>query len=316
MRHLPPATERKELWTIQKVLDWSTDYLAQKGVAEPKLSVEWLLADLLGYSRMDLYLHFDKPLQKEELAAFRERLKRRAAYEPTQYIIGSWEFWSLNLKVDPRVLIPRPETETLIEQTLDWVKQGQLPQNAEILELGTGSGAIACALASELPNAHIHAVDISQEALDVAQENARHCHLSDNIQFHHGNLFQPIPKHQTFDLIISNPPYIPQHDLPLLQKEIQLYEPQLALDGGHDGLDIIRTILKEAPQHLKKHGIILLEIGSDQGDLALQTARQHQTFAQTTILKDYTNKDRMLACFLTPKTSQQQLDIEKMAIPA
>lgn len=290
--------EKDHSWTIQKVLNWSHEFLLKKGIEEPRLAAEWLLADLLDYSRMELFLHFDKPLEKSELADYRELLKRRSTYEPTQYILGSWEFWSLDLKVDHRVLIPRPETECLIEETIKLSQDGYLKDDGIFLDLGTGSGAISCALAKEFSKANIHAVDISKDALDVAKENAIRCNVEENIQFYHGDLFEPISEHR-FSLIVSNPPYIATRDLDALQKEIRLFEPISALDGGEDGLDIIRKILSLSPKFLDKDGILLMEIGSDQGEIVLKEAKKNLIFQDVRIIQDYAKKDRIVACFMS-----------------
>ena len=241
-----------ESWTPLKLLGWTQGFFAGKGVDAPRLTAELLLAQALGCDRVRLYLDFDKPLGDEELARYRELVKRRAGGEPTAYLTGAREFFGHRLAVDARVLIPRPETEQLAELGL-----AALPAGGAALDLGTGSGALAIALSLGRPGAAVTAVDLSPEALEVARANATA--LGAAVTFLAGDLYAPLPPEQRFDVIVSNPPYLPTGELAGLQREVQR-EPRLALDGGADGLDLLRRVVAGAPARLATGGLLLLEM--------------------------------------------------------
>ena len=245
-----------EIWTTLKVLTWTTGYLTEKGVENARREAEWLLCEATGLDRMGLYLNFDKPLQDDELAAYRSMVARRGKREPLQHILGSQEFDGHEFIVSRDVLIPRYDTETLLEEAVR-----QAPTARTVLDIGTGSGCIAISLALRLPHAAITAVDLSPDALSVAQHNAERNNAQ--IEFLLGSFFQPVVGRR-FDLIVSNPPYITHADLATLQPEVRDFEPQLALDGGPDGLDAYRVLAAEAPRHLEPNGWLLLEIGAGQ----------------------------------------------------
>jgi len=242
-----------DTWTILKVLTWTRGYLAEKGIENSRLEAEWLLCETLGMDRVGLYVNFDKPLSDSELAACRAFVGRRARREPLQYILGSQDFYGLDFEVTPGVLIPRHDTETLVQEAVN-----RCPAGANILDIGVGSGCIAVALAKSCPDAHVYGVDPSPKALELAQRNAdRH---GVNLTLLHGSLFGPV-EGRKFDLIVSNPPYIPTADIAGLQPEVRDYEPREALDGGPDGLDFYRSIIPAAPSCLVKDGWLLLEVG-------------------------------------------------------
>lgn len=245
-----------EIWTTLKVLAWTTGYLAERGVENARREAEWLLCAATGLDRVGLYLNFEKPLNDQELAAFRATVARRGRREPLQHILGTQEFDGLSFEVTPAVLIPRHDTETLLEQAIE-----HAPEAACILDLGTGSGCISIALGRRLPDARITAVDLSEEALLVARRNAELNGVA--IEFLQGSFFQPV-NGRTFNLIVSNPPYITTADLSELQPEVRDFEPKLALDGGPDGLAAYRAIIMEAPKHLAPGGWLLLEVGAGQ----------------------------------------------------
>lgn len=245
-----------DIWTTLKVLTWTTGYLAAKGVENARREAEWLLCAATGLDRVGLYLNYDKPMNEAELAAYRSLVARRAKREPLQHILGTQEFDGLTFEVSPAVLIPRHDTETLIEQALKSV-----PSPRSILDIGTGSGCIAIALARRLPAACVAAVDISAEALDVAQRNATRLGVA--IEFLHGSFFEPVAGRR-FDLIVSNPPYITTDDLATLQPEVRDHEPRLALDGGPDGLAAYRVIVSQAASHLQPGGWLWCEVGAGQ----------------------------------------------------
>lgn len=245
-----------ETWTTLKVLDWTKGYLAEKGVENARLEAEWLLCAALGMDRVGLYVNFDKPLTSAELAACRALVARRARREPLQYILGSQDFYGLDFEVAPGVLIPRHDTETLVQEAAV-----RCPPQGKVLDIGVGSGCIAIALAKALPGIGITGCDASKAALELAQRNAARHGVS--LELVHGSLFEPFAG-RTFDLIVSNPPYIPTADLDALQPEVRDHEPRQALDGGADGLDFYRRIIPEALCHLGAGGWLLLEIGIGQ----------------------------------------------------
>jgi len=263
----------EETWTILKVIQWTAGYFSRKGIEQARAEAEVLLAHVLGMDRIQLYLRFDQPLSAAELAGYREIIRRRAAHEPTQYITGRQEFWSLEFEVTPSVLIPRPETELLVEKSLEFLESSgnssdKTPEPA-IVDLGTGSGAIAVALAHERPSSRVIATDRSPEALAVAKRNAMRHHVEDRIFFAAMDLLSGFrPSSPLFDLIVSNPPYIGEAEFAGLAPEIARHEPAGALrGGGNQGLDIIRRIINNVPVYLKPGGMLLLEVGQGQPDL-------------------------------------------------
>ncbi len=247
-----------EIWTILKVLNWTKGYLAERGVENARLESEWLLCAALGLDRVGLYVNFEKPLQPHELAEVRGTVARRARREPLQYILGSQEFMGMEFRVSPAVLIPRHDTETLVHEAVN--RAGGVKK---VLDLGSGSGCIAVALAKLLSDATVTSVDCSTKALDIARENAGKNGVT--VRFLAGSLFQPVAG-ELFDLIVSNPPYIPTADLDGLQPEVREFEPKGALDGGADGLDFYRLIIPAAPDHLNPGGWLMVEVGTGQAD--------------------------------------------------
>ncbi|MGA1868066.1 MAG: peptide chain release factor N(5)-glutamine methyltransferase [bacterium] len=282
----------RKIWTIQELLKEMVDYFRKLEFLNARLEVELLLADILNKDRLWLYLHPDQPLTSKELALFKKSIIRRYYREPVQYIIGHWGFWTLDLELTPDVLIPRPETETLIEAVIR-VKQ----RSARIIDIGTGSGNIVIALARELKDAHFWAVDISQKALAVAKENASRYEVLHKIDFLLGNLFEPlegIVTPHSIDLIVSNPPYIPSADIDHLQPEISRFEPRLALDGGKDGLDFYRKIIHSAPYFLKNGGQLVMEFGEGQSNSIIEMMRHQGSYDKWKCVKDYNKKDRVI----------------------
>lgn len=245
-----------EIWTVRRVLDWTREYLTSKGVENSRRETEWLLVAALGLDRIGLYVNFDKPLTDRELAACRELVSRRARREPLQYILGTQEFMGLDFLVNRAVLIPRHDTEVLVAEALKWASA-----TSSILDIGVGSGCIAVSLAKSLPEADVWGVEMSPEALDLARKNAEHHGVT--VTFVEGSLFAPLSG-KRFDLIVSNPPYIPTADLATLQPEVRDYEPKQALDGGADGLDFYRSIVSAAPAHLSPEGWLMVEVGIGQ----------------------------------------------------
>ncbi len=240
--------KRPDNWTIIALLQRTTHYFEEQAIESPRLDAELLLAFALGIERIDLYLRHDQPLSTEELHRFRELVKRRRAREPVAYITGTKAFWDLELTVSPEVLIPRPETECVVEAALAFLEAYAGPPKRRLLDLGTGSGALALTLAHSCPEDRVVAVDRSRRALAVAQRNCRRHHLQDRVALVAGHWVDMLHAPQApFDLIVSNPPYIPSRQIDALQPEITRYEPRMALDGGPDGLDCLRAIIRQVP---------------------------------------------------------------------
>jgi release factor glutamine methyltransferase len=241
-----------EAWTPLRLIAWTQGFFAKGGVDAPRLTAEILLAHALSCDRVRLYLDFDKPLGAPELAAFRELVRRRAAGEPTAWLTGRREFLGHVFRVDPLVLVPRPETELLVEAAI-----ALLPQEGTLLDLCTGSGCIAISAALARPDARVVATEISTEALAVARENA--AALGAAVEFLEGDLYGPVAAGERFDLIVSNPPYVPAGEIEGLSREVRR-EPRIALDGGADGLDVIRRIVSCAPSRLRPDGLLVIEM--------------------------------------------------------
>ena len=283
----------EESWTVLKLLQWTTDYFQRNNVSEPRTSAEVLLAHVLAEDRLFLYLNYDRPMETNELAAYRACIKRRLGGEPNQYITGIQEFWSLPLRVSPDVLIPRPETEVLVEAVLEFLDKDD--SNVDILDLGTGSGAIAIALARELPAARIIATDLSLAALRLAQENAKLHQVDERILFVRGDMFAAIPgASQKFRVVVTNPPYVSHAEILELHREIRDFEPRHALDGGPDGLAAIRHIVAEAPTVLSQAGGLFMEMGARQAESVSGLVLESHEYRSFHIRKDYTGLDRVL----------------------
>ena len=247
-----------ELWTVLDLLKWTASYFAGKGIENGRLDAELLLAEVLKLNRIGLYLNFDRPLHSDELAAFRALVERRARREPIAYILGCCEFWSLTFKVGPEVLIPRADTETLVEAALK-----VLPIGGTLLDIGVGSGTIALAIAHERPDLQVEGIDLSPAALAIAQVNAELLGLAARVSLRQGDLFALDGSCQ-YDVIVANPPYIAVGEKQTLMPEVRDFEPALALFAGHDGLDCYRALIPAAMTRLKSPGTLLVEVGSGQ----------------------------------------------------
>lgn len=277
-----------EAWTIRKVLDWTRGHFEKHDVDAPRLTAELLLAHLLQVERVKLYMDLERPLSREELGAYRAMIQKRLAGEPTQYLVGAKEFYGRRFEVDARVLIPRGETELLVEAALRAVPRDA---PARVLDLCTGSGCVAVSIAAERPQASVWATDLSADALAVAKANAARHQVDGRVSFFAGDLFAAVPPDATFDVVVSNPPYVKRGDLPGLQKEVQK-EPVLALDGGPDGLEVIRRIIDAALPRLKAGGLLALEIGDEQG-AALNELLVRAGYHDVRIEKDLARHDRL-----------------------
>jgi release factor glutamine methyltransferase len=245
---------------ILELIQKTSAYLEKAGVPNPRLDVELLLAHALQLKRMDLYIQFERNLTESELHKLRPLVKRRSSREPLQHILGNVDFSNLTLSVSNKALIPRPETEILVQKAAEFLGKNS---SGKILDIGTGTGAITLGILHSCPTVSATAVDISEDALWLAKKNAADTQLESRIEFRKGNLFDSMKTDETFEMIISNPPYIPSNEIPNLQKEVQ-FDPILALDGGKDGLDYIRKIVSEGLNFLNPNGVLLMEIGINQ----------------------------------------------------
>jgi release factor glutamine methyltransferase len=281
--------------TVLEVIQRSTEFLAKKGVDSPRLQTELLLAHLLKLPRMQLYLNFERTLSPTELDACRELVKRRAQREPLQHIVGSASFCGFEIAVNRNALVPRPETELLAERGWTFLNQRGAAGGQAItaLDFGTGTGCLAIVLALKCPLAHIYAEDISPKAIALARQNTAQHNVVDRIQFLEGDGFRAIPRGTQFDLIISNPPYIPTAEIDQLEPEVRDFDPRQALDGGPDGLDFYRRIAREAAPFLKPAGRIMLEFGDAQGQ-RIRDLFEQQKWIVEGIEEDYTHRPRFL----------------------
>lgn len=279
-----------EIWTTLKLLAWTKDFLHSKGIANARLEAEWLLCAATGLDRVGLYLQYDKPLNESELAAYRAMVTRRGRREPLQHILGSQEFCGLDFIVTQDTLIPRYDTELLVTESIN-----RQPDARSVLDIGTGSGCIAVSLKKRLPLASVTATDISDAALAVARSNASQ-HVS-SIEFLLGSLFAPVADRR-FDLIVSNPPYIPTADIESLDQEVRDYDPRTALDGGSDGLDIYRSLIPAAVEHLNTFGWLLVEVGVGQAIDVVRMFRQTGRYDEPFIAVDPGGVDRVVGAQL------------------
>lgn len=287
-------------WTVRRILDWTVAYLKEHGSDTPRLDAEILLAHARNCPRIQLYTQYDTPLTDSQRSTMRDLVRRRAAAEPVAYLVGHKEFFSLDVLVNRHVLIPRPDTETLVMTALDTVRERASSANsggpdspADILELGTGSGCIAVALAKNLPFARVTAVELSPEAIQVARSNMERHQLAEQITLLEGDLFAPVGGGRRFDVIVSNPPYVCREELEQLDPDVRDHEPHHALDGGPDGLDVIRRIVAESPDYLKKQGWLMLELSSEQASTVRQRMLE-RGFHNVQIKQDLAKRDRVV----------------------
>ena len=283
------------VWTIQRLLAWTTDFFRERGIESPRLDAEVLLSALLGRDRMYLYVHFDEPLEPEELARFRGYVKERAAHVPLAYVLGRREFMGLDFRVTRDTLIPRPDTEILVQCAVDFLRARMAVGTTActIADIGTGTGAIALSTLHYTEGTRADAVDISPAAAAVARENAEMLGLTERVAVHVGDLLAPLAGRR-YDMILSNPPYIPTADIAGLMPEVRSYEPHLALDGGTDGLNIYRRLMAEAPMMLKDGGAVAVEVGIDEAAAVAALAIEHPRIVRTETLKDLAGIERVV----------------------
>lgn len=273
---------------IREILTLSEDYLAKHKIESPKVNAEWIISDSLNIKRLDLYLQHDRPLSESELSSIRERLQRCAKHEPVQYICGSTNFYGLEISVGPGVLIPRPETECLVDLATKHITEGQ-----KLLDLCTGSGCIPIAIQEQKKQSlSIVACDIEENALSYAKENVDQ-NKTQNIELIQCDLFAEIANDIKFDLITSNPPYVSESERPEMGKDVLKHEPPSALFADHDGMAIIERIAQEAPQYMSPAAYILIEIGASQGPRCRELF-EALGYRNVEIVKDYSSRDRIL----------------------
>ncbi|MDB5390928.1 MAG: modification methylase, HemK family [Planctomycetaceae bacterium] len=307
----PAPVESPEVWTVARILEWTTRYLKERGSETPRLDSEILLSHTRKCKRIQLYTNFDTPLTDAERAQMRDLVKRRANAEPVAYLVGHREFFGLDFNVTKDVLIPRPDTETLVVQLLERANvlaMGNSPPAAEgeavkpaknaaelrILELCTGSGCIAITAAVNLPKAKVLATDISPDALKIATDNATKHSVLERLEFRAGDLFQAVPDDAKFDLIASNPPYVPDGEIAGLDPDVRDHEPMLALRAGPDGMRLLTPIVENAGRYLVPGGWLLLETGIEQSPLTQQALESNAEFQEVRVVKDLAGRPRVV----------------------
>lgn len=278
-------------WTVRRLMEVTTDFLKKQGSDSPRLDTEILLAHVRGCKRIELYTRFDEIVSDEQRDRFRELVRRRAKSEPVAYLVGHREFFGLEFTVTPDVLIPRPDTETLVVELLEAARPHEAPR---IVDVGTGSGCIAVAAAVNCPQAQVTAIDLSEAALEAARGNAQRHGVADRIRFLQGDLFAPLPAGEQFEFVVSNPPYVAEGELDELQSEVRLHEPRSALVAGSDGLDVIRPLVAQAPQWLVPGGTLLFEISPEQSGPARELLEATGDYHDLRVIRDLSGRDRVV----------------------
>jgi release factor glutamine methyltransferase len=284
-------TATPTVWTIKALLAWTTDYLASKQIESPRAEAQILLAHVLKCNKVDLLVRYDEQPSEGERARFRELIHRRVAGWPVAYLVGTRDFYLLSFEVSPAVLVPRPETETLVLEALAFLKPLSAPS---VLELGTGSGCIAVSIAHQKTDARVTAVELSPDALTVARRNAAKAGVAERIEFLQGDLFTPINSGSRFDLVVSNPPYIAIGEFPSLAPDVRDHEPRIALDGGPDGLAFYRRIAAGVGPFLKSGGRLLMEIGFTQDEAVRAILSAQTEFEVGATIKDMSGHPRVV----------------------
>jgi len=313
-RHVPGGKDSNlprpgEPWTPIALTRWSGEYLQGKGIETGRLDAELLLAHVLGVRRLDIYLQHDRPLAPGELEAFKVLLRRRAKREPLQYVLGRTAFREVELRSDSRALVPRPETEVLVGEVLSWARGlegpewcrreedlvgGGGPGALRALDVGTGSGAVALSLLAEGPFTRVVATDPSPAALDLARENALALNLLDRLDLREGHLLEPLRENESFHVIVSNPPYVPEGEHPFLQAEVGGFEPAQALFAGPEGLDVLLPLVKDAPAFMEEGSLLALEVGAGQARKVAEAMEQAGVFRPIRIRPDLAGRDRVV----------------------
>lgn len=290
-RDVAPIPADPDAWTVKRLMIWTTEFLGRKGSPSARLDTEVLLSNVLGWPKVQLYTHYAEVVGEKERARFRDLVKRRAEGTPVAYLVGRKEFFSLTFQVSPAVLIPRPDTETVVVEFLSLFKG---VEDVRALDVGTGSGAIALASVHQHPSARFVATDLSAEALSVARSNAETLGLAERVEFRQGDLYGPVEGNPPFDAIVSNPPYIPTEDIASLERGVRNYEPRTALDGGIDGLDVVARLIAGAPQRLRPGGHLVLEIGTEQEGPVRALVEEQKVLTLFPTVKDAANHPRVV----------------------
>lgn len=284
-----------ETWTTRRLLAWIADAFGKQGIESPKLCAEIVLGSVLGCERLRLYMDPDRPASTEERDRLRALVKRALGHEPVQYLVGSWSFFGIELACDRRALIPRPSTETLVEHILQHARRPDAGPVRMIADIGTGTGAIAIALAKNLPAARVVATDVSAEALALARENVERHGLGDRVELREGDLLEPIASEEgAFDVLASNPPYIPDREWAAVPPNVAAHEPTLALRGGADGLDFVRPLIDGAPRLLRPGGWLVVETAASNARAACADAQGHPELSDASVLQDHEGLDRVV----------------------
>lgn len=283
-------------WTVRSALEWTTGYLERKGDEHPRLSAEWLLCAATGFSRIEVYMNYDRPLDAKELAVLHAGVERRGRGEPLQYVTGEMPFRHIVLKCAPGVLIPRPETEILVDCVLEYLDSCGAPAPRSVLEVGMGTGCISLSIASERDDVLVRATDISPEAFALATRNRDALSLAGRVELYLTDLVTDVPEVEdgVYDVLVSNPPYIPSHLIETLPAEVASFEPHLALDGGADGLDVFRRIVDAATRALKPGGLLACELHEDCLELAAAQPALTAAFCDVRIVRDLAGRNRHL----------------------
>ncbi|MBC8231720.1 peptide chain release factor N(5)-glutamine methyltransferase [bacterium] len=285
-----------KIWRVMELINWTADYFKKNSIDSARLDTELLLGHILNKSRLQLYMDFEQVVSKEHLAQYRELIKKRIERVPVAYLTNHKEFMSLSFYVDESVLIPRPETEVLVENVLKLQSD-----DCNVLDLGTGSGAIVVTLATKRVDWKFIATDISTEAVVVAEKNAQRHRVSERITFLQGNLFEPLQdESMKFDCIVSNPPYIPSDEISTLMPEVRDYEPRIAIDSGTAGLDFIERLVAESPRFLKENGQLLFEFGYQQDEAVRDLIQSNPQYTDCNIIKDYAGIERVVVASVSP----------------
>ncbi|MEC9093290.1 MAG: peptide chain release factor N(5)-glutamine methyltransferase [Planctomycetota bacterium] len=283
-----------DVWTTKKLLEWTADYLKQNGSDSPRLDAEVLLAEAMGCQRIDLYTSFDQVPPEDQLATFRRWIQERAAGKPVAYLVGQREFYSIPFEINADVLIPRPETELLVTQSVDFLSavKSEVPL---VCDIGTGSGCISIAIAKNHSNCQFIAIDISAPAIELARKNATRHQVVDRVEFLKSDLFDHCPETGLFDLIVSNPPYIGRQEMDQLSPEVKDHEPHLALFSGETGTEIISRLVNQAPERLKPGGLLLFETSPIIMDQCLELVQGNPRLDPPQLLVDFAKQPRAIA---------------------
>ncbi|MBP3884554.1 MAG: peptide chain release factor N(5)-glutamine methyltransferase [Olsenella sp.] len=309
-----------EVWTVKRMLDWTCGYLERKGDERPRLSAEWLLSSVTGLSRVGIYTNFDRPLSSDELALMHDAVIRRGRGEPLQYVSGEMPFRHIVLRCEEGVLIPRPETEVLVDAALEGVDASvRAGHAARVLEVGCGTGCIACSVASERPGTHVVATDVSPAAVSLASRNREALGLVGEVDVIECDLADGVDERLmgSFDVLVSNPPYIPSDVVPTLPGEVRCFEPHLALDGGSDGLDVFRRLLELAPRALRPGGMLAVELFETNVGTAAELCRNQGGWVSVEVREDLTHRPRVLVAvregsLVNPLSEVRELELARM----